>query len=63
MSPVPHTEKLHGLVWWAKSQFKPMVDPDPASGAAIVLDLSVESPLVDVNAVQGDTDQHVPGNF
>ncbi len=55
MSPVPHTQKL--LAWFggAKSQFKPLVDPDPASGAAIVLDLSVESPLVDVNAVQGDT--------
>ena len=37
-----------------KVRFEPLVDPAPGSGSSIVLDLSVESPLINSIAIQND---------
>ena len=54
MPPVPHTEKLVGWLRREKDRFKPMVEPDPRHGPVMVLDLSVESPLIDAAALEKD---------
>ncbi|MFC1876225.1 aminotransferase class III-fold pyridoxal phosphate-dependent enzyme [Thermodesulfobacteriota bacterium] len=54
ISPVPHTEKIIKWLKGKKDRFEPLVDPAPGSGSSIVLDLSVESPLINSIAIQND---------
>ncbi len=56
MSPVPHLEKLVAWLDRKKGRFEPLVDPAPGDGLSMVLDLSVESPLINVMTVQDDTE-------
>ena len=54
LSPVPHAEKVIEWLERQKDKFEPLVDPTPGNGSSIVLDLSVESPLVTSIAIQND---------
>ena len=54
LSPVPHTKKIIQWIKGHRDQFKPMVDPPPGKDSSIVLDLSVESPLVNGIAIKND---------
>ena len=55
MPPVPHTGKIIEWIMGQKDTFEPMVDPAPGKDSSIVLDLSVESPLVNGIDIQNDT--------
>ncbi len=54
LSPVPHAEKVIEWLEGQKDKFEPLVDPAPGNGSSIVLDLGVESPLVNSIAMQND---------
>ena len=56
ISPVPHLEKLVAWLDRKKVRFEPLVDPVPGDGSSMVLDLSVESPLINTMTVQDDTE-------
>ncbi len=63
LSPVPHLEKLVAWLDRKKDQFKPLVETDPGHGSSLVLDLSVESPLINAVAVQDDTESMTQAIF
>ena len=54
MSPVPHAQKIIEWLEDNKDRFEPLVDPAAGKGSSMVLDLSVESPLVNSVASQND---------
>lgn len=54
MTPVPHANKIIEWIKRHRDLFEPMVDPAPGKESSIVLDLSVESPLVNGIAIQND---------
>ena len=54
MSPVPHMEKITEWLKEKKDRFESPVDPAPGNRSSIVLDLSVESPLVNGIAIEND---------
>jgi len=56
MPPVSHLEKLVAWLYRKKDQFKSLVEPAPGYGSSMVLDLSVESPLINTIADQNDTE-------
>jgi 4-aminobutyrate aminotransferase-like enzyme/Ser/Thr protein kinase RdoA (MazF antagonist) len=56
MSPVPHLEKLLAWLDRQKDRFEPLVEPAPGYGSSMVLDLSIESPLINGIGVQNDAE-------
>ncbi|MBW2514746.1 MAG: aminotransferase class III-fold pyridoxal phosphate-dependent enzyme [Deltaproteobacteria bacterium] len=55
LAPVPRLDKLVLWLGQNRARFKALVEPVPGKASAVVLDLSVESPLVDALAIHGDT--------
>lgn len=52
LPPVPHAEKIIGWIKEKKDRFVSLVDPAPGMDSSMVLDLSVESPLVNGIVIQ-----------